>query len=351
MLIAGFEGTRINKEIEDLILKHHIGGFILFERNYENPEQLFHLIRDMQKLALSKPTPLPLFISVDQEGGRVARLSAPFSSFPFPCCLGAAKSEDLAFRFGLAMGRELAAVGINIDYAPVLDVNTNPQNPIIGNRAFSDDPKWAARLGADFIKGCREAGVLPVGKHFPGHGDTKVDSHLELPYVDRDARILEKVELHPFAQAIKNGMDILMTAHVVYRAWDNQYPATFSTKILKTILRKKMGYHGLIISDDLEMKAVENHFSFESIPQLGVNAGIDLFLICHNQEKIKEFPGLIVRGMENGQIPIPEVELSVARIVKVKKEMKQPDPRQPVPDFSSWETDHHQLVKIMEAHL
>ncbi|MFQ5443939.1 MAG: beta-N-acetylhexosaminidase, partial [Nitrospinales bacterium] len=277
MLIAGFEGTKINSQIEDLILKHHVGGFILFERNYENPEQLFHLIQDMQKLAFSKPSRLPLFISVDQEGGRVARLSAPFSSFPFPCCLGAAKSEDLAFKFGQAMGQELAAVGINIDYAPVLDVNTNPHNPIIGNRAFSDDPKWAARLGADFIRGCREAGVLPVGKHFPGHGDTRVDSHLELPYVDRDAKTLEKVELHPFAQAIKNGVDILMTAHVVYRAWDDQFPATFSAKILQDILRKKLGYRGLIISDDLEMKAVENHFSFESFPQLGVSAGIDLF--------------------------------------------------------------------------
>ncbi|MCH8158134.1 MAG: beta-N-acetylhexosaminidase, partial [Nitrospinae bacterium] len=254
MLVAGFKGTTLNSELEELILNRRVGGLILFERNFENPDQLIRLISDLQSLALSCPASVPLFVSVDQEGGRVSRLKPPFSAFPPPACLGRARSESLARRFGLALGREMQAVGINMVYAPVLDVNTNPENPIIGTRALSDRPEWAARLGTAVIEGIREAGVLPVGKHFPGHGDTGQDSHLELPYVHRDAASLEEVELAPFAEAVKHGLEVVMTAHVIYSAWDSQLPATFSPKILQEILRQKMGFEGLIISDDLEMK-------------------------------------------------------------------------------------------------
>jgi len=181
MMVAGFEGTELNSHIEDLIVNQGVGGLILFERNFENPEQLTRLIGDLQKLALSTPPYKPLFISVDQEGGRVSRLGPPFTRFPDPCCLGNAQSESLARRFGLALGREMRAVGINLDYAPVLDINTNPDNPIIGKRAFSGKPEWASILGVAFLHGFQEAGVLAVGKHFPGHGDTSLDSHLATP--------------------------------------------------------------------------------------------------------------------------------------------------------------------------
>ena len=349
MMVSGFHGTALNAEVEDLIVNHHVGGLILFERNFQDPEQLTRLILDLQNLARSVPPFAPLFISVDQEGGRVSRLQPHFTLFPHPCCLGNARSETLARRFGLALGREMRAVGINMDYAPVLDVNTNPKNPIIGQRALSHQPEWAARLGVAFIRGFREAGVLAVGKHFPGHGDTSQDSHLTLPRVERDAKTLEHVELVPFAAAIEDGLDVIMTAHVIYKAWDEKFPATFSPAILKNLLRGKLGFKGLIISDDLEMKAVQDHFPLESCPVLGTQAGIDLFLICHDTDKVKAFLKQMVLDVKKGRIPHKTLEHSVQRILNIKKQM--PAAESGLCDLDALQKDHQKLVQEMQAHL
>jgi len=319
MLLAGFEGTRINSDLKELIVDRRVGGLILFERNFKDLDQLTRLISELQSLAMSCPASVPLFISVDQEGGRVSRLKAPFSAFPQPSCLGKARSESLARRFGFALGQEMYSGGINMVYAPVLDVNTNPENPIIGTRALSYEPEWAARLGKAVIDGIREAGVLPVGKHFPGHGDTDRDSHLELPLVNRDTNSLEKTELQPFAEAVKHGLEVIMTAHVIYSAWDSELPATFSPYILKNILRKKLGFGGLVITDDLEMKAIEKHIPFDSIPRLGSAAGVDLYLICHDREKILSLQDQMIRDIKEEHIDKESVELSVQRIIDIKK--------------------------------
>ena len=349
MMVTGFPGTDLNPQIEDLIVNHHVGGLILFERNFESPDQLTRLISDLQKLALSTPPFLPLFISVDQEGGRVSRLKPPFTRFPDPCCLGMARSESLAHRFGLALGREMRAVGINMDYAPVLDINTNPDNPIIGKRAFSDEPEWASKLGVAFLGGFQEAGVLAVGKHFPGHGDTSQDSHLTLPHVDRDRATLEQVELQPFKTAIQNGLKVIMTAHVIYKAWDEKSPATFSVPILQDLLRGKLGFSGLIISDDLEMKAVEDHIPFESFATLGTKAGVDLFLICHDTGKTKAFLRQIFKDVESGRIPGATIDRSVKRILEIKSKM--PSPESDLTDLESLAKDHRALVEEMQSHL
>jgi beta-N-acetylhexosaminidase len=339
MLVAGFEGTALNSDLEDLIQNRRVGGLILFERNFESPDQLSCLIRDLQSLALSGPASAPLFISVDQEGGRVSRLRPPFSAFPSPSCLGRARSESLARRFGLALGREMQAVGINMVYAPVLDVNTNVENPIIGARALSDHPEWAARLGVAMIEGIREAHVLPVGKHFPGHGDTDQDSHLELPYVHRDASVLEETELTPFVAAVKHGLQVIMTAHVIYSAWDSKFPATFSQKILREILRERLGFDGLIISDDLEMKAVEKYIPFDSIPRLGAAAGVDLYLVCHDREKILTLQDRMIQDVEAGRIERDVVERSVQRILNLKQGVSPAPP------------DGQRLLALAQAHL
>lgn len=349
MMVAGFEGADLNPQIENLIVNHHVGGLILFERNFKNPEQLTRLIGGLQKLALATPPFAPLFISVDQEGGRVSRLKPPFTRFPDPCCLGIARSEPLAHRFGLALGREMRAVGINMDYAPVLDINTNPENPIIGKRAFSDEPEWASKLGVAFLRGFQEAGVLAVGKHFPGHGDTSQDSHLTLPHVDRDGATLENVELQPFRSAIQNGLEVIMTAHVIYRAWDEKLPATFSVPILQHLLREKLGFKGLIISDDLEMKAVEDHIPFESFAMLGTQAGVDLFLICHDTGKVKAFMGQMVREVESGKIPTATLDRSVQRILHLKSKM--PPAESGLTDLEALARDHQKLVQEMQSHL
>ena len=349
MIITGFGGAYLNSELEELIVNSRIGGLILFERNFEDPDQLIRLISDIQSLAMSCPASVPLFISVDQEGGRVARLKGPFSDFPQPSCLGQAQSESLAHRFGLALGREMQAVGINMVYAPVLDVNTNAANPIIGTRALSDIPELAGRIGKAVIYGIQEAGVFPVGKHFPGHGDTDRDSHLELPYVNRDVDSLEKVELEPFAQTVSHGLKVIMTAHVIYSAWDDKLPATFSPIILKNILREKLGFDGLIITDDLEMKAVEKHIPFESIPRLGSIAGVDLYLICHDREKTLSLQDQMIQDIEEGRIDKKQVEYSAQRIIDFKKQIPfSPHGKENLSDLAR---NHIELIREMKSYL
>jgi beta-N-acetylhexosaminidase len=347
MLMAGLKGTSIDKDAEDLICNHKIGGFILFGRNFENPKQLSDFICELQSLAITKGNGTPLFISVDQEGGRVARLKEPFTEYPFAGVLGIAKSEELAYNFGSSLAKELLAVGINMDFAPVLDVNSNPTNPIIGDRAFSDDPEWVARLGSSFVRAFNDAGILPVGKHFPGHGDTALDSHLDLPYVDRDVDSLEKIELHPFSKVLKNGLDIVMTAHVIYPAWDKQYPATFSKKILGDILRKRFEFDGIIISDDLEMKAIDDHFSFESIPKMGIEAGIDIFLVCHDTDRIRTLHDLMIRGVNAGNISKDNILKSSDRITRIKNKIK--NPNQNTDDFSPQQC--HKVAAEMKSYI
>jgi beta-N-acetylhexosaminidase len=323
MIVSGFEGTTLNSRTEDLIIKQGIGGLILFERNYKNPDQLHKLINDLQSLNSGNSDIPPLFISVDQEGGRVARLGEPFTQFPPMSCLGEANSNELAYRFGLGMGKEMRAVGINMDYAPVLDVHSNPANPIIGKRALDTDPTKVATLGAEIIRGFYDAGVIPVGKHFPGHGDTSQDSHLTLPRVERSRESLEQCELIPFAHAIKHGLEVIMTAHVVYPAWDNNQPATFSPFIMNDLLRNSLQYEGLIISDDLEMQAIDQ--KLETIPKLGTQAGVDLFLICHDLEKVNSLQDAMVKDIEAERISHTTIEQSLARIFKVKQNLKIPE--------------------------
>jgi beta-N-acetylhexosaminidase len=317
MIVSGFEGTCLNSRTEKLIKEQGIGGFILFERNYENPKQLKSLIEDLQSLTAQNSP--PLFISVDQEGGRVARLKEPFTQFPPMCCLGEANSDDLAYRFGIAMGKEMKAMGINMDYAPVLDVHSNPENPVIGKRAISSNPEVVSRLGCKIIQGFKDAGTFPVGKHFPGHGDTSQDSHLTLPRVERSKESLEKIELVPFAQAFKEGLDVIMTAHVVYPAWDENSAATFSKYILNDMLRKKMNFQGLVMSDDLEMQAVTQ--TLEELPALAINAGVDLFLICHDLDKVTRLQDAIIDCVETGKIPHETIDNSFNRIMKSKEKL------------------------------
>lgn len=349
MIITGIEGTTLTKEAERVIRLYTPGGVILFPRNYKNPKQLYELIRDLQALAREVSPGWPLFISVDQEGGKVARLTEPFTQFPEPGCLGLADSHELAYRFGSALAMELKSVGINMDYAPVLDVNTNPENPIIGMRAFSTDPLRAGVLGVAFLNGMQDLGMVAVGKHFPGHGDTAQDSHLELPTVDRDEATLEQVELAPFAHAVENGLRAVMTAHVMYPAWDKKLPATLSRQILKNILRARLGFQGIVISDDLEMKAIDNHYKVEELAGMGVEAGLDMFMICHSAEKVAALHDTLVRGIEKGKISAGSVEMSMERIHEVKSRLAKPPSSPPDPD--DWEIDHSRLAKEMADYL
>src|SRR3954447_22866764 len=251
LLIGSLRGTTITPELRSLAKEFQLGGVILFARNIEAPEQVAELAYDVQLLA----TESPLWVSVDQEGGRVARLKAPFTEWPPMAVLGRSGDPALARRFAAALAAELKAVGITLDYAPVLDIHTNPRNPIIGDRSLAETAEGVARLGAAIVKGLQDKGVAACGKHFPGHGDTSVDSHLDLPLVEHPPDRIRRVECVPFRGAIAADVAFIMTAHILVPALDEEKPATLSARIVKGMLRDELGFGGVIVSDDLEMKA------------------------------------------------------------------------------------------------
>ncbi|MFA5808428.1 MAG: beta-N-acetylhexosaminidase, partial [bacterium] len=253
-LWVGFEGKALPAALSRWLARGEVGGVVLFSRNIGSPAQVSGLCREIRSAA-GCGNPLPL-IAIDQEGGRVARLKEPpFTWFPpaRACSLFCCRNESVAEGVGAATAAELRAVGIDVNFAPVLDVDSNPENPVIGDRAFSADPSAAAALGIAFAIGSLSRGILPVGKHFPGHGDTSADSHEELPVVRAGRQTLLRRELLPFRRAARAGIPALMTAHVMYPALDRAAPATLSRKILHDLLRERMRFRGAVISDALEM--------------------------------------------------------------------------------------------------
>src|SRR5437660_243913 len=277
MFLVGVGAQELTGE-ERMALEHYsFGGFILFGHNCCDPAQILSLTRALRDTRKG----LPPFIAIDQEGGRVHRLPKPFTHFPSAARIGETGDAKLAYRAARAAAEELAAVGINLDFAPVLDVNSNPKNPVIGDRSFASDPQKVIAFSERWIQGLRDGGIIPCGKHFPGHGDTDKDSHLDLPMVNRSLEELEKVELPPFVSACHNGIESLMTAHVVYRALDPELPATLSSNILTGLLRDELHYNGVVFGDDMEMKAISGHYGEEEAIALCARAGIDVMLFCH----------------------------------------------------------------------
>lgn len=308
LLIIGFDGLTPPAETLELVRKG-VGGVILFARNVASPGQVAELNR-----ALKSAAPGPLVSSVDQEGGRVARLRAPWTLWPAMRSLGEAQDEALAHEVGRVLGVELKACGFDLDYAPVLDVDSNPANPIIGDRSFGRNPELVARLGAALVKGLQALDVAACGKHFPGHGDTAQDSHLELPRLPHGLDRLRELELVPFRKAVEAGVATIMTAHVVFEALDPGVPATMSKKAIDGVLRKELGFEGVVISDDLEMKAVHDRFAMSDVVAEALNAGVDSFLACKELALQHEVVGHIVRAVESGRVPRARVEEAAARV-------------------------------------
>jgi beta-N-acetylhexosaminidase len=288
-LWVGFEGKTLPAALSRWLARGEAGGVVLYSRNIENPAQVRALCREIRSAA-GRANPLPL-IAVDQEGGRVARFKdPPFTRFPpaRACSLFCCRNESVARSVGAATAAELRAVGIDMNFAPVLDVDSNPRNPVIGDRAFSEDPHTAAALGIAFAKGSLSRGILPVGKHFPGHGDTSADSHEELPIVRAGRQSLLRRELLPFRRAARAGIPALMTAHVLYPALDRALLATLSRKILHDLLRERLRFRGAVISDALEMKAITDRFGIGEAVILAVAAGCDVVLVCRGEREQAE---------------------------------------------------------------
>jgi beta-N-acetylhexosaminidase len=316
LLIGSLPGTSITPELRSLAKEFQLGGVILFARNIEAPEQVAELTRDVQSLA----TETPLWVSVDQEGGRVARLKAPFTEWPPMAVLGRSGDTALAKRFATTLASELTAVGITLDYAPVLDIHTNPQNPIIGDRALAETAEDAAALGAAIVTALQEGGVAACGKHFPGHGDTAVDSHLDLPLVEHSPDRIRRVECVPFRAAIAAGVAFIMTAHILVPSLDEEKPATLSRRIVTGLLRQELGYEGVIVSDDLEMKAIARTWTVPDAAVQAVAAGCDALLVCGGDVDVQaQSLEALVYAVEDGRIATKALEDTHRRLRKTKE--------------------------------
>lgn len=324
LVIAGFDGHTLPVDTRALAREFDLGGVIYFARNVDTPEQVAELSREAAGLARETP----LWISVDQEGGRVARLKRPFTEWPPMATLGRSGSEALAGRFARALARELRAVGINLDYAPVLDVHTNPDNPVIGDRAFAENARDVARFGRAIIDALQGEGVAACGKHFPGHGDTSTDSHHELPVLDHGPDRFQDVELVPFRAAVDAGVACIMTAHVLVPAYDAERPATLSRRLVHDVLKQDLGYEGLVISDDLAMKAVSARWDAGAAMVAALAAGCDAVLLCDPkpEEQVAAIEA-VIHAVETGDLPLSRVEDAIARQVRVKARFLDPRAR------------------------
>jgi len=316
LLIAGFDGPQVPVELKALTREFGLGGVILFARNIEEPEQVAELSFEAARLVPD----FPLWVSVDQEGGRVARLKAPFTQWPAAATLGRSGDIALAERFARALAAELRAVGITLDYAPVLDVLTNPKNPVIGDRSISEKAVDAARLGAAIVRTLQAEGIAACGKHFPGHGDTQVDSHIELPIVEHPVERMRQVEFLPFKAAIDAGVATIMTAHVLAPALDEKRPATLSHRVVTGLLRGELGFEGVILSDDLEMKAIAGEYAVPAAAVLAVEAGCDGVLICSGDHQTQAAAlEALVHAVETGALTEKRVEDALNRQRRAKE--------------------------------
>ena len=324
-LCVGFEGTRVPEQVRDLVRRYKIGSMILFARNIESYAQLRALTDEIREL-VTRETGTPPLIMLDEECGTISRLK--HIAFETPCAMAVGHTGDAenAYRLARCIGRQLRACGVNMNLAPVLDVCSNPDNLSSGNRCFSSDPSEAAAFGIRYARGIRDAGVLPCGKHFPGHGDTAVDSHLALPVVEKDERAVWDTELLPFRKAVEDGIGAVMSAHVVFPAMEKERkPATVSRRMMTEILRERLGFGGLSVSDGMGMKAVLDLYGLENGVLMALDAGIDIALICSAPESVPGVMDRLLEAAESGALSARNIRESLRRIEAVKAALPGPE--------------------------
>ncbi|MGH7429769.1 MAG: beta-N-acetylhexosaminidase [Candidatus Methylomirabilaceae bacterium] len=313
LFILGVEGHEPSPALEAFVREMAPGGLILFSRNLRGPAEIAALTA-----ALQAASSTPLLIAIDQEGGAVARLAPPFTQWPGASRVAAVRSSRLTYAMAQAMATEMLAVGITMNMAPVLDVLSNPANPVMAGRCFGGDPQVVAELGTAFLRGLDDRGVLAVGKHFPGHGDTTIDSHLALPVVAHTFARLQAVELVPFVKAIGEGIPALMAAHLLVPALDAARPATLSEPILTTLLRDRLRFSGLILSDDLLMRGIADTTAPGEAAVRFLEAGGDLILICSDEAAQREALAAVAGAVESGRLSEARVRASCDRIAQTK---------------------------------
>lgn len=332
LLVFGFEGTEVPNAMKDLIRNHYLGHIILFTRNVASIAQLQALNADLQRLAHESGQSWPLTISADQENGIVRRMPSEIPGIPGNMALGATLNAENARRSGELTARILLSLGVNFNLAPVLDVNNNPHNPVIGVRSFSDVPETVASFGKALIEGLQSQGVIACGKHFPGHGDTNVDSHLDLPTIPHGEARLRRIELVPFEAAIQAGVDVLMTAHVVFPAVEPAgIPATLSRRVLTGLLRQELGFRGVITTDCLEMNAISETIGTPKGAVEALKAGADLVMVSHRLDRQQATIEAIVTAVQSGELGEDRINDAFQRVVALKERRLRTPPTSNVP--------------------
>jgi len=327
LFFIGLSGLTLTSQEKKFIVENNIGGVVLFNRNIASVEQLHELCTEIQSLRHEMPDKAPICIAIDMEGGRIARLGVPFTIWPPLKTLGDIDSPTLSFSFAFAMGTELRAVGINLNFAPCVDVFTNPQNTIIGDRSVSTDADVVAKHATALVRGYLKAGVIPCVKHFPGHGNTLVDSHDDLPIENADLKRLNEVELLPFARTFRSKVPMMMTGHLSFPNVDPDWPVTMSEIFLKKIAREQMRYKGLIIADDLDMRALINHYGTEEIAVRTLQAGADILLYCNEADSPARALADVHKALQDKRIDPAQIEASHKRMLDMKQShLAKPDP-------------------------
>ena len=327
LLIIGIRGKTLTQDEAEFIVKYNIGGVVLFARNIESPEQVHALCTTLQALRHKTRDKLPLFIGVDQEGGRVARLKGGFTKWPAMAEVGKLDSTAVAFKMALVMGQEMRAVGINLDFAPSVDVFTNPKNTAIGDRALSHDPEQVAKLASALVRGFIKSGIIPCAKHFPGHGNTIVDSHDDMPVEDKDLAELRTTEFIPFKKVFRARLDMVMTSHIKFPKVDPDHPVTFSEVFIKKVLREELRYRQIVITDDLDMGALAKHFTVEETAVRALEAGCDILLYCNKFDHPEMALKAIDKALKDHRLTAKQIDESFNRVVALKKDFLQnPDP-------------------------
>ena len=320
LFMAGIPGPQLDPDTEALIRDYCLGGVILFSRNIENPMQLAALCSDLQEVAM-KYHGTPLFLAVDQEGGPVSRLKEPFTQFQGNTAIGADQMPlNRAVEFARVTAREMELVGLNMDMAPVVDVQAGQPEKHLAGRMFSDDPEKVALLGQTVVKEFREKGIMAVAKHFPGLGKSPLDPHHDLPTIDIDEKEIDEINFMPFRALIKENVCGIMTSHAIYPALDPDFPATISKRVLAGFLREILGFRGLIITDDLEMGAIGKKWGVANGAAAAFEAGADILLICEDQNLVLESLNILREKIIQEEIPVQRLEQSAGRIMKVKLE-------------------------------
>ena len=315
MIITGFNGSEYNDDMDRLINEYKVGGVILFARNIEDSNQMIDLTRALQE----NNNNLPLFISIDEEGGRVSRLPDDVEKFPSAFTIGLINNQQTAYENGKEIGYTLKRLGINLDYAPVLDIYSNENNTVIGDRAFSTEESIVSTMGIATMEGIEDSDIIPVVKHFPGHGDTEVDSDYGLPIVYKTLEELRNFEFIPFVKAIESGCDVIMVSHIILNEVDSSNPASLSKIVISDLLRKDMGFDKVVITDDMSMGAITSIMSIEEACIKSIEAGCDILLLGNAYEEIEQVINSIKLKLYNGEISEEQINKSVKRILELKK--------------------------------